>query len=73
MVAEVQQTLTNKNARIAAKKTSKKYKKMRNKRAPIPFDLNTLADTESIVYVDDMDLTSTRGAAIAAKKIGSSI
>ena len=43
LVAEVQQTLTNKNVRIAAKKISKKYKKMRNKRAPIPFHLNTLA------------------------------
>ena len=70
LAADVQETLTNKNARIAAKKISQKYKKMRNKIASIPFNLDRLAD--SVVYANDTDLrdvSSSRGANIAAKKI----
>ena len=72
LVADVQEILTNKNALIAAKKISQKYKKMRNKRAPIPFNLNRLTDTDSVVYANDTDLTyvlSSKGASIAARKI----
>ena len=72
LVADIQETLTDKNARIAAKKISQKYKKMRNKRAPIPFKMAKLADADSVVYVNDTDLrnvSSSRGAHIATKKI----
>ena len=72
LVADVQEILTNKNALIAAKKISQKYKKMRNKRAPIPFNLDRLTDTDSVVYANDtdlMDVLSSKGASIAARKI----
>ena len=45
---------------------------MRNKRAPIPFNLDRLADTDSVVYVNDTDLgdvSSSKGANIAARRI----
>ena len=72
LVADIQESLTSKNARIAAKKISQKYKKMRSKRTPIPFNLARLADTESITSANDTnlrDVTSSKGAAIPAKKI----
>ena len=53
------------------KKISQKYKKMRSKRTPIPFNLARLADTESITSANDTnlrDVTSSKGAAIPAKK-----
>ena len=71
LVADTQESLTNKNACIAAKKISQKYKKMRSKRAPIPFNLARLADTESVTSANDTnlrDITSSKGAAIPAKK-----
>ena len=71
LVADIQESLTSKNARIAAKKISQKYKKMRSKRTPIPFNLARLADTESITSANDTnlrDVTSSKGAAIPAKK-----
>ena len=57
---------------LVLKKISQKYKKIRNKRAPIPFNLNRLGDTDSVVYANDTDLqdvSSSRGANIAAKNI----
>lgn len=57
---------------IAAKKIGQKYKKKRNKRAPIPFNLATLAETDSVTYANDTDLedvSSRKSTAIAAKKI----
>ena len=57
---------------IAAKKISQKYKKMRNKRSPIPFNLATLAETDSVTYANDTDLedvSSRKSTAISAKKI----
>ena len=45
---------------------------MRNKRAPIPFNLDRLADTDSVFYANNTDLqdvSSSRVANIAAKKI----
>ena len=71
LVADIQESLTSKNARIAAKKISQKYKKMRSKRTPIPFNLARLADTESVTSANDTnltDVTSSKGAAIPAKK-----
>ena len=56
MVADVQETLTNKNSCIAAKKISQKCKKMRNKRAPSPFNLARLADADRVVYANDTNL-----------------
>ena len=44
---------------------------MRSKRAPIPFNLARLADTESVTSANDTnlrDVTSSKGAAIPAKK-----
>ena len=49
LLSDVQEKLTNKNSHIAAKKIRQKYKKMRNKRAPIPFNLARLADADSVV------------------------
>ena len=71
LVAYVQETLTNKNARITPKKISQKSKKLRNERAPIPFNLARLADAGSVFYTKDTDLRdvfSCRSANIAAKK-----
>ena len=70
LVADVQQTLLNKNAHMAAKKISQKYKKLKNKRAPIPFNLAGLAGIDSCVYENDINLTdasSSKSANIAAK------
>ena len=44
---------------------------MRSKRTPIPFNLARLADTESVTSANDTnlrDVTSSKGAAIPAKK-----
>ena len=71
MVADVQETLTNKNVRIAAQKISQKYKKIRNK-IPIPFNLTELADADNIVYDNNTnlgDVSSSKVVQIAAKKI----
>ena len=71
LVADIPESLTSKNARIAAKQISQKYKKMRSKRTPIPFNLARLADTESVTSANDTnlrDVTSSKGAAIPAKK-----
>ena len=45
---------------------------MRNKRSPIPFNLATLAETDSVTYANDTDLedvSSRKSTAISAKKI----
>ena len=70
-MADVQETLTNKNVRIAAQKISQKYKKIRNK-IPIPFNLTELADADNIVYDNNTnlgDVSSSKVVQIAAKKI----
>ena len=54
LVADVQETLNNKNARIAAQKISQKYKKKKRNKRPIPFNLAELANTDSIVYDNDI-------------------
>ena len=45
---------------------------MRSKRAPVPFNLGRLADTESVLLTANdtnlRDVTSSKGAAIPAKK-----
>ena len=53
-MADVQETLNNKNARIAAQKISQKYKKKKRNKRPIPFNLAELANTDSIVYDNDI-------------------
>ena len=65
LVADVQETLTN-------NQISQKYKKMRSKRAPIPFNLATLAETDNVTYSNNTnleDVSSSKSEAIAAKKI----
>ena len=60
-----------KNAQIAAKKISNKYKKMRYKKPP-PMYLVNEEDIETIDYNDDasiVDVISKKGAAVAANKI----
>lgn len=71
LVDEVQQVVS-KNAQITAKKISDKYKKMRYKNTPLPFNLNDIADAESIAYGEDINLNDTqsiRSSIIAASKI----
>lgn len=71
LVDEVQQ-VASKNAQITAKKISDKYKKMRYKKTPLPFNLNDIADAESIAYGEDINLNDTqsiRSSIIAASKI----
>ena len=69
-MADVQETLTYKNVRIAAQKISQKYKKIRNK-ITILFNLTELADADNIVYNNNTnlgDVSSSKGVQIAAKK-----
>ena len=42
---------------------------MRYKKPSLPFDLNDIADAESVVYDDDRNLGSNRGSTIAANKV----
>ena len=61
----------NKNAQIAAKKIVQKYKKLAKKKAPVPFNINDVADAETIDYNKDTninDVFSSKSAQIAAKK-----
>ena len=54
------------------KKISQKYKKMRSKRPPLPFNFSQIVDADSVVYDNDttlQDVASRKGAPIAAKKI----
>ena len=72
VVEEIQEVASKKSAQIAAKNVSDKYKKMRYKKPPPPFNLNDIADAESVIYTDDRNMEnvrSNRGATIAANKI----
>ena len=72
VVEEIQEVASKKSAQIAAKNVSDKYKKMRYKKPPPPFNLNDIADAESVIYTDDRSMEnvrSNRGATIAANKI----
>ena len=72
LVQEVQGTASSKNAGTVAKIISNKYKKMRSKRPLLPFNLNDLAEEESIVYNDDRNMNDVRlnnNANIAANRI----
>ena len=63
---------SKKSAQISAKKISDKYKKVRYKKLPLPFEFRDIADAESVVYTDDRnmeDVSSNRGVTIAANKI----
>ena len=63
---------STKSAQIAAKKIVNKYKKFRKNKAPLPFNINDIADAETVDYNNDTYingvLLSKRGQ-IAAKKI----
>ena len=61
----------NKNAQIAAKKIVQKYKKLAKKKAPVPFNINDVADAGTIDYNKDTNINddfSSKSAQIAAKK-----
>lgn len=63
---------SNKNAKIAASKISKKYKKMRAKKNSLPFSLEEIEEAYTENYNDNTNLTDVnlnKNAAIAAKKI----
>lgn len=69
---EVQEVASKKGAQIAAKEISSKYKKIRYKKPPLPFNFRDIADEQTVVYTDDRnmeDVSSNRGAIIAANKI----
>ena len=58
--------------KLQQKKINDKYKKMRYKKTPLPFNLNDIADAESIAYGEDINLNDTqssRSSIIAANKI----
>ena len=62
----------NKNAQIVAKQIVRKYKKILQKKPPLPFEISDVADAETINYNNDInisDISSNKSAQIAAKKI----
>ena len=62
----------NRNTKKAAKKILQKYKKIAQKKTPLPFNLTDVADTETVDYNNDTninDVLSSKSAEIAAKKI----
>ena len=72
LVADIQKTLTNKNAHIAAQKISEKYKKFRRSKLKKPVNLTNIDDADALAYdknTDLRDVLSTKGAQIAASKI----
>ena len=63
---------SNKSSQIAAKKIVQKYKKLAKKKAPPPFDISDVTDTETINYnnaTNISDVLSNKNAQIGAKKI----
>ena len=70
-VADVQKTLTNKNACITAKRINKKDKKSRRKNSTKSVDLANIDDADTTVYdhnTDMRDISSTKRMQIAADK-----
>ena len=53
---EVQEVASKKGAQIAAKKISSKYKKIRYKKPPLPFNFRVIADEQTVVYTDDRNM-----------------
>lgn len=71
LVQDVQEAASKKSTQIVAKKFSKKYRKMRNKRPALPFNFDDLEE-ESVVYDDERnlnDIRSNKNAKIAANEI----
>ena len=62
-----------KSAQIAARKIVQKYKKLSKKKLSLPFNISDIANAdETVDYNDDTninDVSSNKGAQIAAKKI----
>ena len=65
---EIRQAASTKSAQITAKKISDKYKKMRYKKPPPPFNFRELADAES-EEPQIRDVLSKKSTQIAANKI----
>ena len=62
----------NKNTQIAAKKIVQKYKNISWRKAPLPFNINDLADAERIDFNNNFDIinvSSSKSTQIAAKKL----
>lgn len=68
---DLRDVASNKSANIAAKKISEKYKRMRAKKQPLPFNFSDIADTDNVDYNDNIILENltNKNAIIAAKKI----
>ena len=61
----------NKNAQIAAKKILQKYKNISRKKAPLPFNINDVADAETIDcnnHTDINDVSSSESAQVELLK-----
>ena len=68
----LQDVSSSKNAQIAAKNISNKYKKVRAKKELFPFNLADIADAETIDYNDDtnlQDVNMNRNTILVAQKI----
>ena len=62
----------NKNAQIAAKNILQKYKNISWKKTPLPFNINDVADAETIDFNKDTNIgnvSSSKSLQIAAKKL----
>ena len=62
----------NKNAQIVAKQIVRKYKKILQKKPPLPFDISDVADIETINHNNNTNISnilSNKSAQIAAQKI----
>ena len=72
MVADLQKTLPNKNARITSQKITEKYEIFRRNKSTRSVDLTNTDDADTVVYDDNTnlrDVSSAKGAQIAANKI----
>ena len=62
----------NKNAQIAAKNILQKYENISWKKTPLPFNINDVADAETIDFNKDTNIgnvSSSKSLQIAAKKL----
>ena len=62
----------NKNEQTAAKKTLQKYQNISQKKTFLPFNINDIADAETIDFnngTNISDVSSSKSAQIAAKKL----
>ena len=62
----------NKNAQIAAENILQKYKNISRKKTPLSFNINDVADAETIDFNKDINISnvsSSKSSQIAAKKL----